>query len=105
MPELDLESVRQAIGESGRPRYPTRIELRAGDAETPTRVRVRRASGNTQLDLHVVSVLRRDIGTYERKTRYLAAEAKRPAYLPPPGTSVLFEIEWSLFSTELSTED
>ena len=105
MPELDLERVRKAISEGGRPRYPTRVELRAGSAETPTRIRVRRASGNVQLDLHVVSALRRDVGAYERKKRYLAAAAERPAYLPPPGASILFEIEWSLFSTELSPED
>jgi len=53
----------------------------------------------------VVSALRRDVGAYERKKRYLAAAAERPAYLPPPGASILFEIEWSLFSTELSPED
>ncbi len=99
MPELDLDTVRRAIAEGGHPRYPTRLEILAGDSAFPTRIRVRRPSGNTALDLHAVAVLQRDVGRLERRLRF-GQEESRPVYLPPPGGSAIIEIEWSLFPAE-----
>jgi len=104
MPALDLATVRQAITDGGRPRYPTRLEIEAGDGASPTRIRVRRASGNTALDLHVVAVLRRDVGAFERRQLY-EHDDTRPIYLPPSGQSAVIEVEWSLFPSELATEE
>ncbi len=104
MPELDIGTVRRAIAEGGHPRYPTRLEIQAGDSAFPTRIRVRRPSGNTALDLHAVAVLQRDVGLMERRQRF-GLEAGRPLYLPPPGGSAIIEIEWSLFPAELTVAE
>jgi len=105
MPELDLDAVRRAFAEGGRPRYPTRIEIQAGSSALPTRVRVRRPSGNTALDLHVVAVLQRDVGASERRQRFGGQDEARPIYLPPPGGSAIIEIEWSLFPAEMTVAE
>ncbi|MDX9981193.1 MAG: hypothetical protein RBU25_14300 [Lentisphaeria bacterium] len=104
MPELDIDTVRRAIAEGGHPRYPTRLEVQAGDSAFPTRIRVRRPSGNTALDLHAVAVLQRAVGFMERRQRF-GQEDTPPAYLPPPGGSVIIEIEWSLFPAELTVAE
>jgi len=104
MPVLDLATVRQAIADSGRPRYPTRLEITTGDSASPTRIRVRRASGNTALDLYVVTVLRRDVGAFERRQRF-EHDDTRPVYLPPAGQTAVIEVEWSLIPSELPTEE
>jgi hypothetical protein len=104
MPNLDLSEIQQAIADGGRPRYPTRVEIQAGAPGIPTRVRVRRASGNTALDMHVVAALRQAIGRYELRAKFLDS-ATPPRYLPAPGASAFLEIEWSLIPSELSPED
>jgi hypothetical protein len=104
MPELDVATIRKAIADSGRPRYPTRVEIQARSPEVPGRIRVRRASGNTALDMYVVAALRRAIGRYELQDEHLGA-VPRPDYLPPPGGSAILEIEWSLLPSELAAEE
>jgi hypothetical protein len=99
MPTLDAGSIREAIKAGGDARYPTRVEVFASSSERPGRVRVRRSSGNTLLDMLVVAALRQAIGRYERDARFFGLES-RPMYLPEPGGSAFLEIEWSLLPAE-----
>lgn len=103
-PELDLAAVARAFAEEGRPRHATRIEIQAGDSASPTRIRVRRSSGNPTLDRLVLAVLHREMGASERRER-LGWEGNRPVYLPPPGRRTVVEIEWSLLPVELGVPE
>ncbi len=113
-PEIELAAAQAALRRGERPVGPTVVEVdRSGEARHVgelgrihtregefARVRVRETCGNTLLDELVVVALRAKLlSQYRRSTEEGEPVAERE-YLPQPGKTLTFAVEWRLMPVE-----
>ncbi len=98
-PPLELAAVKQAWSETDAPRRPTRVEIsRDGEAGQP-RLRIRKSSGNTELDQVVLKALAKSVLPLALRARYQREETVR-SYWPAPGGRREVEVDWAFLPLE-----